>query len=447
MRCDANDRWLGRALGALIALCAAHGSARAELLSLAELERRAVVQRASLQAAGARTAAARSAVELSEAPYHPTLQASVTGDVAPGSRLVHVTDTAGDDYLMTGSRAIGDPGALIPDVRYGAQLSLSGRLYDFGRTAASVRVRRAELAAAGFEQQAEELAVIREVQAAYLAWLWAFVTRDVRKASLASARSLRESLEARVLEGSRSGANVTPARSSEASLELSAEESEFDLAAARADLERATGVKLPAGAEPDTALLDLAAPAAPPRRSVQEAALERRRDALAATNAARRVTKLPVLSAGADLGVRGQGETVFPLYRVGVAVTIPLLDGGTESATSDLAQARATEAVAVAGEARAELVLEREKARLLLEHAERKLVLARRLLAIADDALRQAEDRAKLGDGELDPLREARLQRSNAELGLLSVRVERVRAILALESTAGEARSAAKRAR
>jgi outer membrane protein TolC len=254
-------------------------------------------------------------------------------------------------------------------------------------------------------------------------------------------------VEARVLEGSRPGANATAPRSNETRLELEVEQAELELASARAELERAIDGKLPARAEPDASLFDQPAIAAPPGRSLQEAALSRRREALSATAAARRSTKLPVLSAGADLGVRGQGETVFPLYRVGVAVTIPLLDGGAQTASNDLALARASEAVAVAGEARATLGLEREKARLLLEHAERKLVLARRLQAIAEDGLRQAEDRAKLGDGELQPLQDAQLQRESAELELLAVRVERLRALLVLRSDSAGVAAPARRPR
>ncbi|HEY3498202.1 MAG TPA: TolC family protein, partial [Polyangiaceae bacterium] len=296
MRYTANRAGRAFRVALLASALLASRVAGAQVLSLEELERRGVVQRASIAAAGARTDAARSAVALAEAPYHPTLSASVTGDLAPGGRLVHVTDTSGDDYLMTGSRAFGDPGALIPDFRYGAQLSLSGSVYDFGRTAANVRVRRAELAAAGFEQQAEALAVIREIRAAYLGWLAAFVARDIRRRAAAAARSLRESVEARVLEGSRPGANATPARSNETRLELEVEQAELELASARAELERAIDGKLPARAEPDASLFDQPATAAPPGRSLRDAALSRRREALSATAAAGRSTQLPMLS-------------------------------------------------------------------------------------------------------------------------------------------------------
>src|SRR5262245_18598460 len=105
---------------ALVAFAAFEPFARAEPLALRDVEERALAQRSSIAAARARVAAARAGVDVADGARHPTLAGELTSEVAPGGRLIRVLDRNGDEYLVAGSRPIGETGALIPDFRYGA---------------------------------------------------------------------------------------------------------------------------------------------------------------------------------------------------------------------------------------------------------------------------------------------------------------------------------------
>jgi outer membrane protein TolC len=257
------------------------------------------------------------------------------------------------------------------------------------------------------EEQAEERAVVREVREAYLAWLLAFGVRDILRTKASDARELRESEAARVAEGSERGAEIASARYDEAEAELELQRAEAALELARLELERAIGDQLSSTAEPDLALLGRSAPATE-TPSPEAAALEGRRDALLATAEAHRSGSLPVVGANADLGLRAQGATVFPLYRVGLTLSIPLLDGGAQSALANEAASRAGEFASLAGEARAGAAIARRQ------------------------AVRSAKDQRELDGGDADAVVRARIRLSRAELEVLVARVTRVRAILAL---------------
>src|SRR5262245_46009344 len=103
-------------------------AAQAETVRLRELEATALERRPALGAARARIGAARAEVEAAGAPLRPTLAGELSGEAAPGGRLVRVADQNGDEYLVSGSRALGEEGALVPDLRYAAGLSLAARL-------------------------------------------------------------------------------------------------------------------------------------------------------------------------------------------------------------------------------------------------------------------------------------------------------------------------------
>jgi outer membrane protein TolC len=410
------------------------GVARAEPVRLEELERRALSQRSSLAAASFRTSSARAQVAVARAPYSPTLAATVDGEMAPGGRLVRVADVEGDEYLVTGSRALGDPGVFTPDFRYGGALSFNSRLYDFGRTGSTVRAARAELAATTLQARAEQRSIVLDVRDAYVTWLAAFGVRDILHKSAEDARALRGLEEARVAEGTQPGARASSARYDEARAELELERAAAGLELARLALERAIGGKLSSTEEPDFALLDLPA-SRDPAASPEADALERRSDALAAAADAHRAGSLPVLSANVDLGLRAQGGTAFPLYRLGLALSIPLLDGGLESASADQARSQASELSSLAREARASASLVNQQGQVVAERAAREIVLARRLVEVAEQSLQHAKDQREL-DGGSQLIVQARLQRSRAELELFAARVARARAVLALRAEA-----------
>lgn len=428
MRCVANR--LAFLLLPTSLLLAAH-AARAEPVALEALERQALHERGAVAAARARVDGAEARILQAKAPYYPTLAAKAGASLAPGGRIVEV-----DGYYVAGSKALGSRGAFEPLFRYDASVSLASRLYDFGRTAASVRAARAEREAAVAGADAERHGVVVEVRDAYLDWVSAQATRAILARSAADASALRASLEAHVAEGARPGAELASARYDEARAALDLERAESDLAAARLEVEQASGVTLSQTAEPDLTLLDRPAPTAAAPADPAVRALERRRDAALASAEAHASPHRPILAAAADAGVHGQMSTPFPLYQVGVSLTVPLFDGGVEAASAAEASAQAKELAAEATDARRRAALERRHAELLLARSERRLALAERLVAAAEESVKHAEDQRELGVATFDAVVEAKVQVSRAELEVLGARLERARAVLALTPSA-----------
>ena len=414
--------------------------AQAETLKLDELEQRAIKNRASVLAARARVDAAEARVDLAKAPYYPTMAARAELDASPGGRIIKVRNVEeGADptpYAVSGSRTITERGAFIPHLRYQGTVSVQSRLYDFGKTAATVRAARADRDASNAGVSAERHAVVMEVRSAYLAWLSAYETRQILAENAADSTSLRVSAEAHVAEGARPGAELASARYDEARAALDLERGDSDLASARVDLEQVTGGPLPRSAEPDVSLLERAAPSAGAASHPEVSALERRRDAAAASAESHAYPYAPVLAVGANAGVSGQTTTVFPLYEVALSVTVPVFDGGVESASAAVASAQARDLAAQARELRGRVTADHERSRSQLERSGRRLELAGALVAAAEEAVRHAEDQRTLGSGSLDEVVAAKMRVARAKLEVLNARVERAKA--SLELTAAE---------
>jgi multidrug efflux system outer membrane protein len=431
---------LSRASGLLSVLGVA-ASVHAEPVRLEDLEQRAVQNRASLVAARSRVDVAEARVDLAKVPYYPTLSAIAELDAAPGGRLIRVNDVNDPDpstssaYTISGSRTITEQGAFIPRFRYAGTMAFSSRLYDFGRTAASVRAARADRDASAAGVSAERQSIVVEVRAAYLGWLQAFGTRQILAESAADSSALRASLEAHVAAGQRPGAELASARYDEARAALDLERSESDLLAARLDVEQAAGLRLAKTADPDVALLDRAPPVNAILSHPNVAAVERKRDAAVASADAHAYPYAPVVGIDARAGVSGQTTTVFPLYQVGLSVTVPILDGGAESAARAVATAQAGDLSAQARELRARAEGASERSRIALERSAHRLALAEQLSAAAEQAVHHAEDQHALGSGSVDDIVTAKLRVSRAKLEVLNARLERARAVLDLSAT------------
>jgi len=405
-------------------------TARAEVVKLEDLEALALKNRGSLAAAHARVGQSDARMETARVPYHPTLVAKADVSESPGASLHKY-----GSVVVSGSQTIGQGlDAFKPFTRYEGGLAFSSRFYDFGRTAASVRAAQADRDANLAGERSERLSVAFEVRAAYLGWLVADGTRSVLAQSAADATTLRSSVEAHVAEGARPGAELASARFDEARAKLDLERSENDLVSARFDVEQATGVRLAANAEPDRSLVERQPGSAPTATHPDVTALERRRDAALAAADAHGYVHAPIVALDANAGVRGQTKFPFPLYQVMLSVTVPVLDGGLESASAALASAQANEFSAQAREMRARVTVQSRRSRANLESAERRLAIAEQLVAAADDSVKHAVDQHELGDGTLDAIVQARIQASRARLEVLTARVERARAVLELDT-------------
>jgi outer membrane protein TolC len=359
--------------------------------------------------------------------------ANAGAELAPASHLLKIDDGSGQEYLVSGARTLGNSGAFAPQPRYSASLGLNVKIYDFGRAAALRSAAQAGAEATVAESLVARAAVLNEVRQAYASWLLAVGRRDLARRDASEAEQLRRWIDGRIEVGAASEADGADAQVEEATAALALEQAQAAVQLARFDLEQASATRLLEAAEPDESLLTLAAPrthpsSAPPRAQ----AFEQRRRAFEANAEAERALGWPLVTGGVETGVRGQADALFPVYRAGVALSMPIWDAGASRAAAERALAQASEASALAQEARAEDALRWDRARVMLQSSEAAVVLASRLSVVASHALEKAQERQTLQPDHVRELIVARQRRTRADLALLEARVERLRTVLGL---------------
>ncbi len=435
MRCDANSRFAAALLCAAWTLLAT--AVRAQVVTLRSLEQKALAHRAALGAERAKASRARAEIELAQAARYPDLTFETDAALAPGNSLIVVRDTSGHDYRVLGSRPIGNSGAFTPEPRYGASVALRGPIYDFGRTENRVEAAEATSRAAAADVGAARAAVTRQVQQTYLDWTMAVAEAQIAQRAFANAEARRKATAGYVEEGKRPRSDLLTARVQEAQSRLDLVEAQGRVTTGRLALERAAAVSLPASASPESGLLDMAPPAEKPRATPALKALRQRRDAAQASARAHAHTWAPVLSGLAQAGVYGQKATVFPSYRVGITLSVPLWDGGTEHAREDIARATADELSAQASDLGRSLSSAEAMARADYQSASARVKVADEFLNAAQAAVAAAEERYQLGDGSVEDVIKARAQANEASLRLLHARGARTDAVLRLRNLAG----------
>lgn len=413
--------------------------ARATPVTLKSLEEKALTRRANVDAERARASRARAQVDLARASGYPTLSFDADTSLAPGDSLITVRDVDGHDYRVVGSRPLGTAGAFTPEVRYGASLVLEGTIYDFGRTSGRIDAARAGSQAVRADAAAARAAVLTRVRQAYLDWIVARAAADIAARAADNARARRKAVQGYVDEGKRPPADLLAARLDEAEARLDRVEAQGRAQAARLALEGAVGTRLPSDAEPDASLLDAAPPAPSRRPAPQLLALERRRDAALAEARSHAGPWTPVLSGTAGAGVYAQRADVFPAFRLGISLVVPLWDGGAESARRDAARARAAELSARAGELRSDLASSEAAAHAAWRNAHSRVEVAKQFDDAAEAALRSAEERYNLGKGSVEAIIKARTEETRAALRLLQARGARAGAVLRLRALDGAA--------
>jgi outer membrane protein TolC len=408
--------------------------ARAEVVALETLEQSALNNRALVDIERARTSGAYARAELARASTHPTLSFNAQGALAPGNVLVRVNDINGNEYFVSGSRSIGTSGAFLPHSRYAAGLTLESKIYDFGRSADAIRAADAGSRAAEADRDAARARILREVRSAYLDWLVARGTAEIAAESAANARERHSAIEARVQEGTRPPTDLLPLRSDEARTRLALVQATGRLNAARLGVEAATASALSSSAEPDAALFDLSPPATSTPLSAALTALERRRDAALATARSHEHRFLPVITGAAEAGLRGQGTELFPAYRIGVSLSLALLDGETEAAQRSIARAQVAELSAQANDLSQSLSIERRAGESAFASAVERVRAALELQTAAKAEYDAAAGRYELGAANIDAVIEARSLLVNARLELLQARAARADAVLRLRA-------------
>jgi len=420
--------------GALLATAALLGVrlARSEVVPLVVLERTALQRRSSLVAQDARTRAAEARLRFARSGS-TSLSFVADAALAPGNTPVRIADVHGNEYLVPGSRALGQEGAFLPTVQYNAGLRLDSRLYDFGRTHAAIGAASADLAATRAGTEAERRRIVHEVRIAYLGWAVAHASTAIARNSSENARKQRRLVEVGVEEGSHSASDLPLARADEARAELRLVEAKRRLMTARLGLEGAVEDTLSADAEPDPKVLDTPPPLVAPSRSPQLDVLERRRDTALANARSHGQPYLPVLDGVAEVGPRGQAARVFAAYRVGILLSVPLWDGGALSAQTDASRAEASELSAQAQELERSLARDRAQAVSDLTNADERLRIANTLRFALEESERLAEERYAIGGpGTLETVLQARAAIADALLEVLQARAARVDAVFRL---------------
>jgi outer membrane protein TolC len=414
----------------LLGLTAA--TARAEVVTLAALERVALQERSLLAADAARARAARADVDRAKSSYHPSFELQAQSSLSPGRKLITVEDVEGDSYLVQGARGLDDSGAFEPQLRNDLSLEVRANLYDFGRTSSAVAATRAREAAAEADADRTRDVIVRAVRTAYLGWLAASELQQLAAQSAAEAKARQMRVEALIAEGARPAADSSPARADALLVELELERAFGDLRSARLLLEQAVGKPLAETAEPDHTMLDFAMNAPETTRSASLRVLERQHEAAHKQARAHDKSDAPVLAGSATGGLRVQGETPFPAYGVGLSFTLPLWDGGASSASARAARARADELSALIREREESERNERQRAQLEAQNAQARLEAAQALLEVCSQRLQEAEQSYELGAGGIEALGQARSMLRRATTEVVLAKLARARARLGL---------------
>lgn len=414
----------------------------AEVVRLNELEKRALESSTLTATNTARVQSAASETRKAESAYYPRIDFKAESTAQPGRQLIEYTDENGEKYLIQGTRKIGMEDAFAPQIRHGADLNVTASLYNFGRTAAGVAAGRAGSASAAADGEADRAALVEAVRASYLSWLTAHELLQIAERALHDAERHTARVAALIAQGARPDGELLPVRAEELLSRIEHQRASSDLARAKLDVERVVGSTLSVGAQPDTELLR--AEQTPTSGAQQDAklhALERQYEAARALAHVQETLKRPDLATGLQAGVRAQGVRaqgfdIFPLYGVGVSLSVPLWDGGLSSASAAAARARASAIKAQMQSRERERDAERAQAELDAKSASERLAIVEELRALSEQRLTNAEKGYELGVVSFDQVGQARAMLRRAHTEELLARVERAGALLQLAPSA-----------
>jgi outer membrane protein TolC len=447
-----------RVLWAAWFLCAlAAGGPRrasAQTLSLADIEARAQRDRPELAQRRAQIDRANAELAGVLAKSRPTLAARGELAVAPGGQLVTVLDND-QEYFVQGSRSLGQGGgALIPQPRYAAMLAGRWTVLDFGRSTFGQRAAEASVSAGRASLLSAKVELVRAARAGYLAWLEAHETWQLSRRDAEVTVTRTTSVRDLITEGVRPRTDATLSAYDEKLARLREARARRASEVAFAALSAAVQSELPKGAAPDLTVLEVGGPPGtapggvlpkpqPAAGSVRDGAgdpaleaLQRQHDAaLSAARAADRASA-PQVDVGADLGLQGQDGEVFPAYRAAISISMPLLDGGAQSAVADQHRADARGLAARRQLVAEQLRIQHMNAEQALSAAAEDLGMSLELLATAEELLAEAEDHYRSGSDTLERVLSAQRSLLQARREVLSSKLEQARARLEVEPIA-----------
>lgn len=435
-------RWSPQMVFVLVLMLA--GSAGADVVTLASLEKRALEADGFGAEHAARARESEADLRKAAAAYYPQVSLRAESTVQPGRQLLNVckanpgidpsTGDArpcpdGDAYRVQGARAIGEGGtgsALFPQQAQRLEISATAPIYDFGRTKSAVAAGKASVEAVRAERDAEAESVVRSVRAAYLNWLSAHELARVTEAAARDAEDRFARVSALVDQGARPKAELPAAQSDALLTKLELTRSYGDLRDALTALEGTVGDTLPVGAEPDLSIIEGTSQGVTPYSQTTDAlerVIERQRTAAHKLELSYKKQRMPQLGVSVLAGVRNQQTSFFPLYGAGLSFFVPLYDGGLSEAAAAAARAQYDALGArLRGHAR-EQERAHSRAERDAEQALDSLAIAEQLLAVAEKRLSDAQAGYELGVNGIDQIADARalVRRAQTEVLLSKV--------------------------
>jgi len=419
----------------------------AQTLTLDEVEARAQRERPELAERQASIDRANADRDAAAAKGRPTLGARVDLSLSPGAELLKIPygeEPNQETYYVTGSRSLGQgQSALVPQPRYAAMLSGKLTILDFGRTSLAIRAAEASIHAERASLVQAKVELVRAARKAYLAWIEAHQTWQLAQRDAEVTKARTGSVRALILEGARPATDATLSAYDEQLAKLREARAHRGSQLAFESLGAALQSELPRESVPELGVIEptpsVTAPGAEvaaPADAVQDRALsvlDRQRDAaLSAARAAERA-RAPQLEVGAEVGVTGVDELLFPVYRAAVSLSVPLYDGGALSAAADQHRATARGLDARRQRAEHDIAAARRAAESALQSAGEELAMSLELLAMAETLLSEAEDHYRAGSDTLERVLSAQRSLVQARREVLSSKLEHARARLELK--------------
>ena len=423
------------------------------VVTLQQLRARALGARPELSLHDARLAQASAKIDEAKAAQRPQVAGRLEALASPGSELIRVENLEGvdrsdptdrgDEFIVGGSKTISDGSeAFEPQARYSAQVGVEWTVWDFGRSAAAIGAARAERRAREAEAAQTRDALVRAVDEVYLEWLGAVERAKFEAGAVRRYLERRTDLKERAAAGTLAPSAVLPLNADVASARLRESYADSAVRLARLAVEEAIGGALAPNATPDPHLLTMGAPTATAAadRSAGSAGSDDPADrALGArVQAARQLAELhdkrylPQLKAAVSAGIRGQSLTVFPFYAATIGLDFPLYDGGSGSARAEAARADARALMSQREQRRSKRDRARTRQEIRLEQAQHRVALAERLVAATRAHLKDVLQRYADAAANSSELTQAHAAEAQSESQLLTAKLDRARAALAL---------------
>jgi outer membrane protein TolC len=430
--------WAGSLLVGLAALGVS--PARAQTLTLTEVEARAQRERPELALRRASIERANAELNGMQAKGRPTLAGRAEVSMAPGGQLVPLDSASGGDrFWVQGSQSLADadPGTFAPRPRYAALLAGKMTLLDFGRTSLGVRAAEAAISAERANLIEAKVELVRAARQAYLAWLEAHQTWQLGKSDAEVAAARTASVRELIQEGARPATEATLSAYEQQLAKLREARAHRAADVAFEGLVASLGGPLPRSVVPDLAVIEPGATGVPEATdgatndptlnaiSMQENA------ARSAANAAGR-WRAPQLDAAAELGLSGQETQLFPVYRASMLLSVPIFDGGALSAQAEQHRANARGLAARRQIAENKLRAHQMAAQSALRAAGEELAMTIELLHMAEALVSQADDHYRSGSDTLERVLSAQRSLVQARREVLTAKLENARARLEL---------------